>query len=997
VDANSGTNSRSGTLTVNGQTFSVNQAGITCSYTLNSASASHGAGAESGSFGVTAQAGCSWSAATSQTWIRTTSTGSGNGTVNYTVDANSSTSSRSGTITVNGQSFTVNQAGITCSYTLNSASASHGTAAESGSFGVTAQAGCSWSAATGQAWIHTTSTGSGNGTVNYTVDANSGTTARSGTITVNGQSFSVNQAGITCSYTLNSASTNYGAGSQSGSFGVTAQGGCSWSAATSQAWIHTTSTGSGNGTVNYTVDANSSATSRSGTITVNGQPFTVNQAGITCSYTLNSTSASHGAGAESGSFGVTAQAGCSWSAATGQVWIHTTSTGSGNGTVNYTVDANSSTNSRSGTITVNAQTFTVNQAGNIACGYVLSPTSGSHGAGAGSGSFGVIAQAVCSWSAATSQTWIHTTSTGSGNGTVAYTVDGNGSTSPRSGTITVNGQTFNVSQVGATTVDSEPPSATLLTPSQGAVLSGQVSLVARVTDNVSVASVEFYIDNAGQWVLVGTNACSGTLSTNAVVLDTTTVQNGPHTLLCKPFDVAGNWSFAMISMTVSNISPVQLQWLQTILCTAGQATSTGVAVDRFGNVVAVGRFRGTVNLGTGPISNVGGANVWDAFVVKYDPQGGVLWAKRLGNDGDDAAFAVAFDRSNNIVVVGSFSTTVDFGEAPLNSRLLTSRGGPDVFVAKYNASGGLMWAKGLGGSAAELGIGVALDGNDNVFLAAQLASSDADFGGGITLASVGGGDIALAKLSPAGTTLWAKRCGGTGTETPTAIAVDRFGDAVVTGYFMSTTDLGGGPMAGYGSFDMFLAKYSGTNGSHQWSKVMGGSGTDSGYGVATDPNTGNVIATGGFQGTVNFGGTSLTAPYGSAIFLAAYGPSGNDLWAKSFGGAMSLANDQGKAVGVDGDGNIALTGYTSYASFGVGYVSGNGYFVGSFTSSGTHRWARTANGSGTAMSGGNAIAVDSFGHVLTAGWFQGGTTDFGGVSVTAPVSDYFGFVAQHGP
>jgi len=61
------------------------------------------AGAESGSFGVTAPAGCTWSAATVQTWIHTTSTGSGNGTVSYTVDANSLTTSRSGTITVNGQ------------------------------------------------------------------------------------------------------------------------------------------------------------------------------------------------------------------------------------------------------------------------------------------------------------------------------------------------------------------------------------------------------------------------------------------------------------------------------------------------------------------------------------------------------------------------------------------------------------------------------------------------------------------------------------------------------------------------------------------------------------------------------------------------------------------------------------------------------------------------------------------------------------------------------
>src|SRR5262249_10616179 len=139
-------------------------------------------------------------------------------------------------------------------------------------------------------WIHTTSSGNGTGSVSYTVDANPSTSARSGTITAGGKSFMVNQDGATCTYTLSATTASAVAGGGSGSVTVTAGTGCAWSATTAYSWIHTTSSGSGSGTVNYTVDANTTA-SRAGTISVQGQIFTINQAG-TCTYALSTTSAS---------------------------------------------------------------------------------------------------------------------------------------------------------------------------------------------------------------------------------------------------------------------------------------------------------------------------------------------------------------------------------------------------------------------------------------------------------------------------------------------------------------------------------------------------------------------------------------------------------------------------------------------------------------------------------------------------------------------------------
>jgi hypothetical protein len=82
---------------------------------------------------------------------------------------------------------------------------------------------------------------------------------------------------IICNYLLSPTSANFGTLSGSGSFTVTTQGTCSWSASTGTSWLHTSSSGSGNGAVNYTFDANSSTSGRSGTISVGGQNFTVNQ------------------------------------------------------------------------------------------------------------------------------------------------------------------------------------------------------------------------------------------------------------------------------------------------------------------------------------------------------------------------------------------------------------------------------------------------------------------------------------------------------------------------------------------------------------------------------------------------------------------------------------------------------------------------------------------------------------------------------------------------
>jgi M6 family metalloprotease-like protein len=172
-----------------------------------------------------------------------------------------------------------------CSYSISPTSQSFSSAAASSTVNVTAGSGCSWTAASNGGWISITSgaSGSGNGTVGYSVQANTGG-ARSGTLTIAGQTFTVSQSGASCSYSISPASGSAATSGGTGSFNVTAGTGCAWTASSDASWLHVTAgaSGSGNGTVSYSVDANGGG-ARAGHITVQGQSFTLNQSGASVS------------------------------------------------------------------------------------------------------------------------------------------------------------------------------------------------------------------------------------------------------------------------------------------------------------------------------------------------------------------------------------------------------------------------------------------------------------------------------------------------------------------------------------------------------------------------------------------------------------------------------------------------------------------------------------------------------------------------------------------
>ena len=193
-----------------GVTFIYPVSGVpACTYAINPGSVSAPASGAVAVVSVTTQAGCTWTSTSNAPSIVTISgaTGStGSGTVVYTVSSNASASTRTGTLTVAGQTFTVNQAAA-CVYTVTPQTATLAAASGTGALSVSAGTGCTWTAISNAGFIGIVSgsSGSGSGSVNYSVTAN-GTSFRSGTVTVANQTFTIYQFGTGPLVTLSRAS-----------------------------------------------------------------------------------------------------------------------------------------------------------------------------------------------------------------------------------------------------------------------------------------------------------------------------------------------------------------------------------------------------------------------------------------------------------------------------------------------------------------------------------------------------------------------------------------------------------------------------------------------------------------------------------------------------------------------------------------------------------------------------------------------------------------------
>ena len=347
-----------------------------------------------------------------------------------------------------------------------------------------------------------------------------------------------------------------------------------------------------------------------------------------------------------------------------------------------------------------------------------------------------------------------------------------------------------------------------------------------------------------------------------------------------------------------------------------------VTNDDSGNVYISGYFTSpTITFGSTTLINADNSgNSCDIFIAKYDAGGNVLWAKSAGGSVNDFSYSISTDDIGNIYMSGAFtSSNIAFDSIVLANA--SNSGIANIFIAKYDANGNVLWAKSTGGTYPAYGASVTTDVSGYLYISGEFSSPTITFGS-ITLTNANNTgnyqDFFIAKYDSVGNVVWAKSAGGNDLESCIDVSCDDSGNLFMVGRFDSPSlNFGSTTLINSGNSDIFIGKYD-SNGNLLWVKSAGGTNSDFGYNISTDSN-GNAYITGKFKSSaITFGSTTLTNMDTAGtydIFIAKYDASGNEVWAKSEGGT---SNEEARSVSTDANSNLYITGYFESPNITIG-------------------------------------------------------------------------------
>jgi hypothetical protein len=222
-----------------------------------------------------------------------------------------------------------------------------------------------------------------------------------------------------------------------------------------------------------------------------------------------------------------------------------------------------------------------------------------------------------------------------------------------------------------------------------------------------------------------------------------------------------------------------------------------ITADPMGNVIVSGEFQTAINFGLGSKPSAG-AN--DIFVVKFDPDGAVIWDRTFGDEVGQSANNIAAGPDGSVVLSSIFEGTVDFG----GGVPLVSAGGSNAYVAKLDANGEHVWSKSFGSASGSQSLSVAVGATGDVTISGNF-SGTIDFGGGLWT-SAGATDGYVAWFTPAGVYRDAVQFGDAVGQTANDARVDALGNVVVVGDFDGSIDLGGSLQTSAGVNDVVVAR-----------------------------------------------------------------------------------------------------------------------------------------------------------------------------------------------
>ena len=539
------------------------------------------------------------------------------------------------------------------------------------------------------------------------------------------------------------------------------------------------------------------------------------------------------------------------------------------------------------------------------------------------------------------------------------------------GRISVNLNCITVQSATNFTVGASPlPTITSFTPTSG-----------QVGTTVTITGTNFATTPSNNTVAFNGTTAVVTASTATSI--TTSVPAGATTGKIT-VTIAGNTATSVTDFTVTSPPSVpSLEWALTL--EGPDPIVESMTTDVSGNVYTAGQFDGTVDFDPrSGVFNLTSAGNGDAFVSKLSSDGNLIWAFRLGGNGNEGASQIEVDGLGNVYVTGIInlaSGSVDFDPGPGITLF-----GPGAYISKFDSNGNLVWVAPLAASVNDIEI----DAANNLYMIGTF-SGTVDFDPGVpvfNLTASGPGDFFVMSLTSAGNFVWANRIGGTQSDVARSLALDASDNLCITGIFFSPTvdfDPGAGTanLSITGIADVFILKLDNA-GNYIWARRIGSASGEDADGIATD-NASNILITGSFNGTLDFDPgaavANITAVGSSDAFVLKLNSAGNYVWAKSVGGSGS---DSGFSITTDADGDVYYTGeYESTVDFDPGSgtfnITTSNYdqtFVSKLDGSGNFLWALGSQPIGTAYAYSPEISLLPSNDIIVAGFIEDGTIDF---------------------
>jgi len=347
---------------------------------------------------------------------------------------------------------------------------------------------------------------------------------------------------------------------------------------------------------------------------------------------------------------------------------------------------------------------------------------------------------------------------------------------------------------------------------------------------------------------------------------------------------------------------------------AGAQQIVEVVTDTVGNIYGGGFYGGSVDFGSGVRTSAGGN---DIVLVKLSPAGTYLWDRVYGGTtGTDNTRGLAIDSSNNVLLVGSFGGTVNFGGGPRVAQ------GSDSMIIKVDSNGTYLWDAPISGAGSDWMYAGAVDNAGNIWVSGFFTGT-ADYGMGPMISS-GGNDVPLLRYNSSGTLTLSQKFGGTASEWGWDITVDPVSQGpIIAGYSNSVSiDYGGGLRSGSGTSNIFVVKHT-SSGAYVWDKHFDFAVNQEAYAVEADA-AGNVYLGGDIEGTVNFGLGPVTSVGSDDAFVLKLDASGTPLWQSVWGGSSSDGVDE---IALAPNGSLRVGGI--FLSANVDFDPGPGVGLGS--------------------------------------------------------------------